>query len=234
MKYTYKMVLCGCLIACWLGCNNDDDDIMPCPPFTDLGTFDLLADSKSKFPYATADTYVVLSDMTGNEVFGEISTVETAHIADTIAIQCPRALNLNVEVVARNEQVYTTIEFPDLGYAFDIRHRVAPLYGLSLDIEDQFVADLATIVIYELGTPLPDFASLEGITVTIDRRSWPFDPTGTATLQSSVLLDGQEYLDVYTAQTSVGNYRLYYSFAEGLIGFEDLNDGTTYKFERIE
>lgn len=215
------------IVAC-IGCNNDDDPM--CPEMTDLGSFDLLQSSIDIFPYSNDDAFAVFSDSMGNEIYGEISEVVVAYIGDTVDIPCAQSPGVNVSATAQVEQIRTTIKFPDLNRILEVYHRATPLYGFSTD---HAVADLATVSIYEM--PFPQSMLLQGtITVVIDRRSWPFDPVGTAPFRSSVVLDGKEYLEVYSAETLLGDYVLYYSFTQGLIGFEDLNEGVTYKFERIE
>lgn len=215
------------IVVC-LGCNSDDDPL--CPDMTDLGSFDLLQSSIDIFPYSNDDSFAVFSDSMGNEIYGEISEVVVTYIGDTVDIPCAQSPAVNVSATAQIEQIRTTIKFPDLNKTLEVYHRATPLYGFSTD---HAVADMASVSIYEM--PVPQSMLLQGtITVVIDRRSWPFDPIGAAPFRSSVVLDGKEYFEVYSDETIFGDYVLYYSFTQGVIGFEDLNEDVTYKLERIE
>src|SRR5688572_23258242 len=204
----------------FFGCAKEES----CPERYDMGTFDLLASVKQKFPYKNSTRNFVFRDSLGNEVIASATqNLSTKWSSSGSQRECLFNPALNVSVVAKTGTIMAFVSIPELDFGFDVNFRVSPDFS---SYENEYVHDHANIVFTGSSEkPGPFLNPYPQISIVLDERNDP-EAHFTHPTPFFTILD-REFPNVFSNTIGADKMKFYYNHELGIIGFKEMPNGTT-------
>ncbi len=187
----------------------------------EVGEFDLLDSSKEFMPYACEDTGTTYTyqnpegDLLTLEqtAFSFIKTSSTLLINDS----CENDTINNKGLCIIGENIFVSLRSDISPLQIQIRLKVLPDFDISnLGGVGDFL---------EITRKTGQNAFRRDIQLLLDQRTLNFEPSPLQEFYDTIILNGQEFNNVFSQDISVitsPTYKYYYNKESGLVGFEDL------------
>lgn len=190
----------------------------------DIGSFELLDESITQFPYQNK-TLAVYRDTVGNEVLFRVS--EALH-------EPARSTLIRYNVYLPGDTVR---------YSYDYEYRHAGLYCEELDVRftvnlkaepyhpdptTEYVADVLNVFIYNQGSTTK---STQVFWHVLDQRTWPEVFSATSNIASLNVFD-QVFQNVFVTNISNPISKVYFNYDVGIVSFTD-HAGKRWRFDRF-